>query len=92
MARKRMATKDAALDRRIGFTVYRERRRQGMTVPDLATRAGVHENTVHRVENGQGVSVGALFKIARALHVSMDVLARNPPDIVGFPSSSPLFD
>lgn len=76
--------KDKPLNHRIGYNVMRARRRRGFTIPMLADRAGVHKNTLDRVEKGYGATASTLFKLALALEVSLDELAQKSQYVVGF--------
>jgi len=91
MAHKR-SNKDEALDRAMGFRVYRRRSRKGWTVKHLAELAGVHPNTISKVENGGGGSVSTVSRIAAALEVSAGKLIPNTQDVVSFCSKPPLFE
>ncbi len=66
--------RDVALYRRIGYAVMRLRRRRGWTVLVLAERAGLHRNTIYRVESGLNISIYALWRIAEALGVALEGL------------------
>ncbi|HEV2133776.1 MAG TPA: helix-turn-helix transcriptional regulator [Terracidiphilus sp.] len=79
---KRGRPKDAALDQRIGYCIFKERERRGLTVMVLARRAGVHRNTISRVESGGGISVCALVRIAAAMEVGWDELLARAQFIV----------
>lgn len=91
MARK-SSNKDEALDRALGFRIYRARTRKRWTVKQLAERAGVHLNTVARVEKGDGASITTVSRIAAALGVSAGTLIPNTQDVVSFCVKAPLFD
>lgn len=75
---------DAALSQRIGYRIFKERERQGVTAQVLAKRAQVHENTVYRAEQGLGVSLVTLFRIGKALGTGMDALLAYPQTLMGF--------
>lgn len=52
------------------------RERLGLSVPDLAARAGLSDTTVRRVEAGQySVSFYVIDDIAKALGISLDWIA-----------------
>jgi transcriptional regulator with XRE-family HTH domain len=56
----------------IGVRVRNARADAKLTQEQLAERAGVSWRYIHRVEHGTtGSSIGALLRIARALHVSL---------------------
>jgi len=67
----------------IGITLERERKRRGLTLRDLAGRAGVSASLLCSIEKGRtNPSVATLFELATALEV--------PPQIFfGPPSSAP---
>lgn len=66
--------KDALIEQRVGYRIFKERTRRGLTAMVLADRAGIHRNTVYRIESGLGISVVALCRIAAALEVTLDAL------------------
>lgn len=60
-----------------GNRLRRIREERGLSVQDLATRAGVPYNSIYRVEHGMHASVrlDVAKKIAQALGVTLDYLA-----------------
>ena len=49
----------------LGHMVHNARVERGLTVADVAERAGVSRGLVHRIENGEmGSSIGAAFEVA----------------------------
>lgn len=60
-----------------GQRLRRIREERGVSVQDLATRAGVPYHTIYRVEHGMHASVrlDVAKKIAHALGVTLDYLA-----------------
>jgi transcriptional regulator with XRE-family HTH domain len=73
---------DKELYQRVGFAVMKIRERRGLTVLALAERAGMHRNSLARVESGLGTSVASLFRIATVLEVSVDALITFSQDVV----------
>ena len=58
------------------------RKKAGITQPELANLIGVHETTIRRWEagnNGRGLNMDELKKIAQALNVSEDELLNGKP-------------
>ena len=55
--------------RRIGEQLATWRKLRQLTAAQVADRAGISRYTVMRLENGEGVSLGNLLRIARALGV-----------------------
>ena len=63
----------------IGGNIRRARRRQGLTIEQLAERAGITENFLGKIERGEGMpSLPTIDSIACALHVSIDALKGGP--------------
>ncbi len=81
---KRGPTKDAALNQRIGYRIFKERERRGLTVLVLARQAGIHKNTVYNAEQGTGISVRALVRIAAAMEIGLDELLAFSQTLVPF--------
>lgn len=73
---------DVSMEQSIAARIFIWRRRKGITAPELAARAGLHENTILRIENGNGCSAATLAKIAAGLRVSIAVLVPKPQDLV----------
>ena len=59
--------------RRIGEDLATWRRLRRLTAAQVADRAGVSRHTVMRLENGEGVSMENVLRVARALGV-LDLL------------------
>jgi transcriptional regulator with XRE-family HTH domain len=59
--------------RRIGEDLATWRRLRRLTASQVADRAGVSRHTVMRLENGEGVSMENVLRVARALGV-LDLL------------------
>ena len=61
----------------IGGNVRRFRKKAGLSQESLAEKADLHPVYISQVERGaKAVSVEALWKLSRALHVSMSMLFR----------------
>ena len=73
---------DRVLYQRIGYAVMKLRQREGLTALVLAERAGVHRNTIYRVESALYISVSSLCRIAGALGVGVDALISFSPSLV----------
>jgi transcriptional regulator with XRE-family HTH domain len=73
---------DVAMEKRIAARIFIWRRRKGISAPELAARSGLHENTILRIENGNGCSATSLAKIADGLCVSIAVLVPKPQHVV----------
>jgi transcriptional regulator with XRE-family HTH domain len=56
--------------------IRQERRRQFLTMEQLATRSGVHAQTIWRLENGHGATAPTIQKIAKALNVDPSELVK----------------
>jgi transcriptional regulator with XRE-family HTH domain len=81
---KRGLNQDPALSQRIGYRIFKERERRGLTALVLARRAGIHRNTVCRAEKGFGISICALVRIAAAMEIGLDELLAFSQTIVQF--------
>lgn len=58
----------------LGVQIRRLRKRRGMTLKDIARRAGTSVPTMHRYEGGwERFSVGTLRKIANALDAELEI-------------------
>jgi len=66
----------------IGDKIKKYREIQGLTLPDLATRAGVSKAFLWEIESGKSKRPGAevLFKIAEALEVTIAHLMGRQPE------------
>lgn len=62
------------LDKRIAVRVVKARSNLALSRCKLAKLAGVHRNTINRIERAEGCSVESLYKIARTLEISIDTL------------------
>lgn len=62
----------------IGAAIRKERKRQMLTIEQLAERAGITDNFLGKIERGEGMpSLPTIDSIACALHVSIDFLKGN---------------
>lgn len=74
---------DGMLRQRIGARVFFLRRERGITALTLAARAGLHRNTIYRIEAGLSLcSVGQMQRIAQALCVKMADFLQDSPSMV----------
>jgi transcriptional regulator with XRE-family HTH domain len=64
----------------LGARIQRIRLRQGLSVRDLAERAGVNKNTVLRLERGTTPSYATLNRVCAALGVHIAQLTQPSPD------------
>ena len=67
----------------IGETISNYRQLRGLTLPQLATRAGVSKAFLWEIESGNSKRPGAetLWKIAEALGVTIaDLMGKKPPE------------
>lgn len=56
----------------LGHLIHGARLEQGLTVAEVAERAGVSRGLVHRIENGDaGCSIGAAFEVATIVGVRL---------------------
>jgi transcriptional regulator with XRE-family HTH domain len=75
----------------IGTNIRKYREIRGLTLPDLAQKAGVSKAFVWEIENGNSKRPGAetLFKIAEALDVTIAHLMGKEPAASGQPLIEP---
>jgi transcriptional regulator with XRE-family HTH domain len=67
-----------SLDRYIGHTVRELRRKNDLTLADVASQAGISSGMLSKIENGQAAtSLDTLTRIAGALGVSLSQLFRD---------------
>lgn len=77
------ATDPAALRRRIAAHVRDHRARAGLSLAEVATRAGVGKSTLHQLETGEAnPSIETLWAVAEALGVPFGELIEPPPSAV----------
>lgn len=58
-----------------GGRVRAARKAKGLTGQDLATKAGIHRITLHRIESGESVpNVMLAARLAKALGIGLDSL------------------
>jgi transcriptional regulator with XRE-family HTH domain len=65
--------------RRIGEELATWRRLRRLTTAQVADRAGISRHTVMRLENGEGVSMENVLRVARALGVLDSLVAALDP-------------
>lgn len=71
---------DPRFARATGANLFQARRRSGLTQHELAKRAGVHRETVARLEQGrQSVRADTFFKLSGALGIEPAVLLDGTP-------------
>lgn len=59
----------------MGLNIRKERKRQLLTIEQLAEKAGITDNFLGKIERGEGMpSLVTIDSIASALHVSIDSL------------------
>lgn len=58
----------------LGKRIKEKRESMGLTLAQLAEISGIHETSISRYENGSGMEIFSLYKIASALNSSMDEL------------------
>lgn len=67
-----------ALERYLGNAVRELRQRHGLTIADVANKAGISRGMLSKIENAQtATSLETLNRLAAALGVSLSVLFRN---------------
>ncbi|MFH8735744.1 MULTISPECIES: helix-turn-helix domain-containing protein [unclassified Streptomyces] len=85
-----MTQSDGELDSLVRKRIRALRVAQGWSLEELATRAGVSQSTLSRIENGQRrLALDQLVTLARALDTSLDQLVENASDDV---ITSPMID
>lgn len=71
----------AHLTKIIEDNIYKYRIESGLTQEKLAEKAGIGASFVARIESGQKImSVPVLYELAKALHVSVDMLLSEKAD------------
>lgn len=61
--------------KRLGENIRKERKRQLLTIEQLAERAGITDNFLGKIERGEGIpSLQTIDRIACALNVGIDYL------------------
>ncbi|MEW6133792.1 MAG: XRE family transcriptional regulator [Pseudomonadota bacterium] len=67
-----------ALERYLGNTIRELRQRHGLTIAEVADRAGISRGMLSKIENAQtATSLDTLHRLAQALGVSLSALFRN---------------
>lgn len=62
--------------RALGDQLRRERRTAGLTQHELATRTGLRQGTISRLESGEGVTLDTLFAVITALTLDLQLMER----------------
>ncbi len=72
---RKLARRDAKLDKRIGRRIRQERLRRNLTLRQIAERAGLTTSQLSQVELGKNAaSIWALVRIAKALRLHVTKL------------------
>lgn len=79
MATTRTPPAVVSAQRRIGEQLATWRKLRQLTAAQVADRAGISRHTVMRLENGEGVSLENLLRVARALGVLDTLVAGLDP-------------
>ena len=77
MAKKtrKVAPRDATLNKRIGRRIRQERLRRNLTMRQVADRAGMSSSALSQIELGKNAaSIAALVRIAKALKLHVSTL------------------
>lgn len=62
----------------VGHALRRARKARGLTQRQLASKAGVWQETISKIENGlQGAKLETLFDICAALDIELHVTSRS---------------
>lgn len=71
-------TESGALERYLGNAIRDLRQRHGLTIAEVADRAGISRGMLSKIENAQtATSLDSLHRLAQALGVSLSALFRN---------------
>jgi transcriptional regulator with XRE-family HTH domain len=71
-------TESGALERYLGNAIRDLRQRHGLTIAEVADRAGISRGMLSKIENAQtATSLDSLHRLAQALGVSLSTLFRN---------------
>jgi len=84
--RKTFPAKTAERIKALGYRVRLARTRRGMSIAEVAAKAGINRNTLNALELGKpGVSLGAYVTVlwALGLDVTLDAVAHPDADIHG---------
>ena len=80
----------AELAKTLGYNVHKYRTAARLTQEELAEKVGIGASFITRIECGQKImSVPVLYKIAKSLHVSVDMLLSEKDEV---PSSERLLN
>jgi transcriptional regulator with XRE-family HTH domain len=61
-----------------GQRIQSERERNGWSMRDLSTKAGVSQSTIFRIEKGHDAALSSAIAIAAVLRLSLDALLAEP--------------
>lgn len=75
---------DRKIERMIGAQVQLWRERRGMTALALAELAGVHRNTIYRLEAGLGCKGSLLVRVMLVLKIQIADFRADAPSLVHF--------
>ncbi len=75
---------DREIDLRIGMQIQFRREQRKMTALELAELAGVHRNTIYRLECGMGCRSSLLARIMLVLEIETKDLHRDAPRLMHF--------
>jgi transcriptional regulator with XRE-family HTH domain len=81
MARTRHPA-DRVMEQRIGARIIVLRERRGLTAIALARLAGLHRNTIWRLESGAACSVAALVRVMAVLEIEISDVVPDSPSLV----------
>jgi transcriptional regulator with XRE-family HTH domain len=60
-------TSDRAIENTIGLFIKQIRLQQNLSQIELASKAGLHRNTIYQIESGEGGTISSLIQLLRAL-------------------------
>lgn len=68
----------------MGEQIKLARKRRSLTLIEVSERAGIHRETLRRIEKGEpGVAMGAYFNVLRVMHLEKDFLKLAADDEFG---------
>lgn len=80
----RHSTEDERLEQVIGARIQRWRERRGVTALALAELAGVHRNTIYRLECGMGCRSSLLVKVMLVLEIKVTDFHSDAPRLMHY--------
>lgn len=75
---------DQGIDLRIAAQIQLWRERRGLTALELAELAGVHRNTIYRLECGMGCRSSLLVRVMLALKIEVKDFLSDAPRLVHY--------